>query len=255
MSFICISLEPALLYTLIGAVVGAIVSFSFMRINECHKDKNRIELYTSDIRLLTKQSMQYLELCMDKLQKYADKIEANAYVPQQLQEGILEPFKRIQRLNTTMVYEVFYKNKTEQEYISFFQYVDQIYAMLEGLYADYREHNRTIVLYSNELQQLVADSIYLCQQGNNTLAKEVLAKYQTDISDKERVDISFMCKYLVQPLLQCLTTADMELFAKLDRANYLYNSIGVHQKSFADNVLKVRKDLETSKMKLGQVQL
>ena len=256
MSFICIFLEPALWYTLIGAVVGAIVSFIFMRINECHKGKNRIELYTSDIRLLTKQSMQYLELCMKNMQKYVGKIETNAYVPQQLQEGVLEPFKRIQRLNTTMVYEAFKEQGKGDKYIPFFQYIDQFYMILEGVYTDYREHNRTIVLFINEFQELVADSIYLCQQSNHSNVRDVLKKYD-DLKqgDNVQVDISFIHNNFVEPLLCILTPSDMKLFAKVDRANFLYNSVIAHQHCFAKNVSQVQKDLETSMAGLKRMRL
>ena len=255
MSFICILLEPALWYTLIGAAVGAIVSFIFMRIYEHHKDKQRVELYTSDIRLLTEQSIQYLKLCIGGMQEYVNRIRANAYAPQPLQEGTLEPIKRIQRLNTTMVYEAFKEQEKGDKYIPFLQYIDQIYMILDGVYTDYRERNKSIVMFINEFQDLVAKSIDLCQQGKNTPAKDVLAEYETYRIGKEQVDISAVYQHLVQPLLQCLTTADMELYAKLDRADYLYKSICAHQNSFADNVLQVQKDIETSMAELKRMQL
>ena len=159
--------EPALWYGLIGAVVGSIVSFILMWFYECYKYRQRINLSLSDIRLLTKQAITYLQQCIEQMDEYVKKLDKTPYIPQQLQEGILEPFKRIQQLNTTIVFEVFKYKKKENNYILFLQNVDQIYALLDGLYTDYYEHNQSIVLFINEFQRLVADCIYLCQQQYN----------------------------------------------------------------------------------------
>lgn len=239
-NILCCIYEPALWYGLIGAVVGSIVSFILMLCDECRKYKQRINLSLSDIRLLTKQSITYLQKCMEKMDEYAEKINREPYVPQQLQEGVLEPFKRIQRLNTTIVFEVFKYKKKENNYRQFFQDVDQIYALLNGLYMDYHEHNQSIVLFINEFQRLVADCIYLCQQqDNDSKFKPIIEAYETKTANSS-VDISIQYKTLVEPLMPILTPEDMSLYAKLDRARYLYQTIEVHQKKFANNVIQVK---------------
>lgn len=240
-NILCCIYEPALWYGLIGAVVGSIVSFILMLCDECRKYKQRINLSLSDIRLLTKQSITYLQKCMEKMDEYAEKINREPYVPQQLQEGVLEPFKRIQRLNTTIVFEVFKYKKKENNYRQFFQDVDQIYALLNGLYMDYHEHNKSIVLFCNEFQQLVADCIYMCQQqDNDSKIKPILDAYNMNIASNPSLDIAVQYKILIEPLLSILTTEYMSLFAKADRARYLYKTIEVHQKSFANNVIQVK---------------
>ena len=230
--------EPALWYGLIGAVVGSIVSFILMWFYECYKYRQRINLSLSDIRLLTKQAITYLQQCIEQMDEYVKKLDKTPYIPQQLQEGILEPFKRIQQLNTTIVFEVFKYKKKENNYILFLQNVDQIYALLDGLYTDYHEHNQSIVLFVNEFQRLVADCIYLCQQqGNDSKIKSILDAYKTNIASDPSMDIAVQYKMLIEPLL---SIEDMSLFAKADRAKYLYQTIEMHQKSFANNVIQVK---------------
>ena len=239
-NILCCIYEPALWYGLIGAVVGSIVSFILMLCDECRKYKHRINLSLSDIRLLTKQSITYLQKCMEKMDEYAEKINREPYVPQQLQEGVLEPFKRIQRLNTTIVFEVFKYKKKENNYRQFFQDVDQIYALLNGLYMDYHEHNKSIVLFCNEFQQLVADCIYLCQQqDNDSKFKPIIEAYETKTANSS-VDISIQYKTLIEPLMPILTPEDMSLYAKLDRARYLYQTIEVHQKNLLIMLFKLK---------------
>lgn len=231
--------EPALWYGLIGAVVGSVVSFILMWFYECYKYRQRTNLSLSDIRLLTKQAITYLQQCMEQMDEYVRKLDNTPYIPQQLQEGVLEPFKRLQ-LDTTMVFEVFKYKKKENNYILFLQNVDQIYALLDGLYTDYHEHNQSIVLFINEFQRLVADCICLCQQqDNDSKFKPIIEAYENKTANSS-VDISIQYKTLVEPLMPILTPEDMSLYAKLDRARYLHQTIEVHQKKFANNVIQVK---------------
>lgn len=233
--------EPALWYGLIGAVVGSVVSFILMWFYECYKYRQRINLSLSDIRLLTKQAITYLQQCMEQMDEYVRKLDNTPYIPQQLQEGVLEPFKRLQQLDTTMVFEVFKYKKKENNYILFLQNVDQIYALLDGLYTDYHEHNQSIVLFINEFQRLVADCIYLCQQqDNDSKFKPILDAYKTNTAFNPSMDIAVQYKILIEPLL---SIGDKSLFAKADRARYLYKTIEAHQKSFANNVIQIKTTL------------
>lgn len=225
---------------LLSAFAGAILGYLLTLLNECRQTKKRRERYVREIQLLTGAVLKHTEGCNKAIEEYINQLRLNPHEIHDLRRGILGLIERITRLDATLVYEAFESKNKQEDFDDFLNLIDQLLATYSYAYKDYEDHNNDIVKTTNEYEDIAASVLYDCQSmTTNPVIVNVITNYVSAHPDSNQNIVNIKLEYdtLILPVKTYLGQNNQipinELWKKVDKADYLYQSICGHQRSFA----------------------
>lgn len=225
---------------LIGAVVGAVLGYCLTRIHEKHQTKKRKEQYVKEIQLLTGAVLKHTKGCNKAIVDYINHVKSAPHEIHDLPQGVLTTIERITRLDATMVYEAFESKGKQEDFDNFLNLTDQLLTAYSYAYKDYEDHNNEIVKTTNEFEDIAASVLYDCQSlTTNPVIVSILTNYVSMHPNNNQNSINIQLEYdtLISKVKTYLGQNNQipinELWKKVDKADYLYQSICGHQLRFA----------------------
>ena len=225
---------------LISAFVGAILGYLLTLFNEGRQAQKRKEQYVKEIQILTGAVLKHTKGCNKAIVDYINNVKSTPHEIHDLQQGILVAIERITRLDATMVYEAFESKGKQDDFDNFLNLTDQLLTAYSYAYKDYEDHNDEIVKATNEFEDIAASVMYDCQSmSNNPIINTILTKYVSThpVNNQNPINIKLEYDTLIHPVKIYLGQNDQipidELWKKVDKADYLYQSICGHQLRFA----------------------
>lgn len=225
---------------LIGAVVGAVLGYCLTMLHEKRQARKRREQYVKEIQLLVEAVLKHTVGCNKAIEDYIKQVKTSPHEVHNLQQGVLVAIERITRLDATMVYEAFESKGKQDDFDDFLNLTDQLLTAYTYAYKDFEEHNNDIVNMTNEFEEIAASILYECQSSYSTpITNNILTKYVSVHPDNNQnpIDIKLEYETLISPIHTYLGQNNQipinELWKKVDKANFLYQSICGHQRRFA----------------------
>lgn len=225
------------------ALIGAILGYLLTLFNENRQTRKRKEQYVKEIQLLTGAILKHTEVCNKSIEEYYKKLKSAPHEIHELQRGILVAIERITRLDATMVYEAFESKGKQEDFDNFLNMMDQLLTAYTYAYEDSDEHNNEIVKATNEFEEVAASVMYDSQKlSANPIMSNILAQYITKHPKSNPNPINIKLEYdtLILPVKMYLGQNNQmpinNLWMKVDKADYLYQSICGHQRRFATHL-------------------
>lgn len=224
---------------LISAFAGTVLGYLLTLLNEYRQTKKRNEQYVREIQLLTEAVLKHTKGCNKAIVDYINHVKLTPHKIHDLTQGVLVTIERITRLDATMVYKAFESKGRKEDFDNFLNLTDQLLTVYSYAYKDHEDHNNDIVKITNEFEDIAASVLYDCQPiSTNPVIKNILMGYINahPESNPNPIDIRLEYEKLIFPIKTYLGKNEQvpinELWKKVDKADYLYQSICGHQLRF-----------------------
>lgn len=224
--------------SLLGAIVGAFMGWGLTTLYDKSKEKKRKEQYVKEIQRLTDAVLEHTVDCNNAIKTSIDNIYDKPYLVAGLKQGIIASIKRLSKLDANMVYEAYEFVGKGSQFNKFLNLLDQLLTQYTGIYAYNERNDQTIIAYTKEFEEI---QLEIVQHLRDTLLmpkiQSILTAYNTaKMNAKVPIDLKFIHDELIVPAYRTSSnplTHDSELYAKAERAHYLYNTICSLQYVFA----------------------